>query len=257
LSQFNNLLLIVVDSLRYDYFINEGYREILCPSTTYLCKVTSASTTTSIPILVTGKQNPKVETVLTVRLKHGNMDLVKVLDQTLFDVFGEAGFYTQYVSVDSVNQGDVFGFPFRCWFPSFPAGKSLRYCLDQPRFCVLLHCWGVHYPYTFKREGLSRQDMFQKFAYTSIKDCYREAVQNYKAVLQSIVETVPPKTLIVLTSDHGELLGEHGRFFHGGPLTPELENVPLCFYPYDHHLLFNLAVPQVDVLSCIIQKMGL
>ncbi|WP_434529989.1 sulfatase-like hydrolase/transferase (plasmid) [Haloarcula sp. NS06] len=38
------------------------------------------------------------------------------------------------------------------------------------------------------------------------------------------------KTLVVFTSDHGELLGDYGGLYdHGAPIVPELINVPLVF----------------------------
>jgi hypothetical protein len=34
---------------------------------------------------------------------------------------------------------------------------------------------------------------------------------------------------IIITADHGELLGEYGRYGHGGKLVPELTNVPFLY----------------------------
>jgi arylsulfatase A-like enzyme len=40
-------------------------------------------------------------------------------------------------------------------------------------------------------------------------------------------------TLVIVTSDHGEHLGDHGLFFHGGSLYRQLVQVPLLIVGHD------------------------
>ena len=64
---------------------------------------------------------------------------------------------------------------------------------------------------------------------------YGRAVETFRGRLQKLLELFNDDTLAVLTADHGEMLGEQGRIIHGGPLTQELQQVPLSF----HHTCFS------------------
>ena len=64
---------------------------------------------------------------------------------------------------------------------------------------------------------------------------YREGIAESVEHFQTLVEALESRgelanTLVVFTSDHGELLGEYGGIYgHGVPLVPELLDVPLVF----------------------------
>jgi len=66
-------------------------------------------------------------------------------------------------------------------------------------------------------------------------------------------------TFLILTADHGELLGEHGGFFHGGKLCDELIHVPLIVCGPgikpgtiidDQVSLLDVAPTILDLLKC-------
>lgn len=68
------------------------------------------------------------------------------------------------------------------------------------------------------------------------------------------------QTLVVITSDHGEMLGENGGpLGHGWRVTPELANVPLILMDPGHrNCRTNLAVgSQVDLLPTVLDVLGL
>jgi arylsulfatase A-like enzyme len=68
------------------------------------------------------------------------------------------------------------------------------------------------------------------------------------------------KTLVVITSDHGEMLGEDGGpIGHGWALTPELANVPLIIMnPDKRGYSINQTVgSQVDLLPTILDILGI
>lgn len=67
-----------------------------------------------------------------------------------------------------------------------------------------------------------------------IRSEYEESVDTSMNVLEERMTTleamgVIDSTLVILTSDHGELLGEYGELAHGTPMTPELVYVPTVF----------------------------
>src|SRR5581483_9355134 len=67
-------------------------------------------------------------------------------------------------------------------------------------------------------------------------------------------------TLVIITADHGEMLGAKGEFVgHGWVVTPELANVPLIIMDPDHRgYRVNPTVgSQVDLPSTILDLLGI
>ena len=62
-------------------------------------------------------------------------------------------------------------------------------------------------------------------------DPYRGEVHHADQALSRLISTVGPDTLIVLTSDHGESLWEHGEREHGVLLGRSVTRVPLIIRP--------------------------
>jgi hypothetical protein len=61
-------------------------------------------------------------------------------------------------------------------------------------------------------------------------------------------------TLVIYTSDHGELLGDHGLLGHNAPMCPELVYVPSAFIHPDisEGDVTETAIHHVDITSTII-----
>ncbi|RDZ48222.1 hypothetical protein C5B86_04015 [Haloferax sp. Atlit-19N] len=67
-------------------------------------------------------------------------------------------------------------------------------------------------------------------------------------------EGILDKTLVVFTSDHGELLGEHGCALHSSPAVPELVYVPTVFiHPSldSSYLNTGEVIEHVDITSTV------
>ena len=65
-------------------------------------------------------------------------------------------------------------------------------------------------------------------------------------------------TLVVLTADHGEEFGDHGRWGHTVRLYEELVNVPLVIhYPGQPAAVESRPVALVDVLPTVLAVLGL
>jgi arylsulfatase A-like enzyme len=68
------------------------------------------------------------------------------------------------------------------------------------------------------------------------------------------------KTLVVITADHGEMLGENGGpVGHGWAMTPELANVPLIIMDPGHpgYRVNHTIGSQVDLLPTILDTLGI
>lgn len=109
--------------------------------------------------------------------------------------------------------------------------------LDTP-FVYVVHDHGGHMPYgsalsdfkpaaEFWREHSDQEDV--------IVDRYRDGVQSsverFFDVLDKLRDRgILEETLVVFTSDHGELVGEYGGLYgHGNPIVPELVEAPVVF----------------------------
>lgn len=64
------------------------------------------------------------------------------------------------------------------------------------------------------------------------------------------------ETLVIFTSDHGELLGEYGERSHDDPLVPELVQVPtVVIHPDDRAIEPNL-ISHVDIVPTVVDVLG-
>lgn len=129
----------------------------------------------------------------------------------------------------------------------------------EPPFVYVEHDHGAHAPYpnldadvgeTFSR--LSRRPK-------ELRDHYREGVDASVDRFLDRLETLEARgvrdsTLVIFTSDHGELLGEHGGFVgHSLPAAPELVYVPTIFIhpsldPAEHD---DALIEQADLFPTV------
>ncbi|MBX0297758.1 sulfatase-like hydrolase/transferase [Haloarcula nitratireducens] len=109
--------------------------------------------------------------------------------------------------------------------------------LEQP-FTYVIHDHGGHSPYGEAGERFKPSRKFfteNRNDETSIRTQYRDGVSQSVDRFRSIYRRLRDRdelnnTLVVFTSDHGELLGEYGGLYeHTSPMVPELLEVPLVF----------------------------
>ncbi len=117
------------------------------------------------------------------------------------------------------------------------------------RHFLYLHLMGPHSPLAPSSEARTRHGLASRWfqeprglmigaakrnqqdgVRTAYATAYRAVVEDTDARLGRILQALTPlgtDTLIILTSDHGELLGEHGMVGHGRHLWEPLTHVPL------------------------------
>jgi arylsulfatase A-like enzyme/Tfp pilus assembly protein PilF len=125
---------------------------------------------------------------------------------------------------------------------------------DRP-FFLWLHLYDPHEPYTpaepFKSQYPGRP-YDAEVAYTdSLVGDFRRALDE-----RGLVED----TLVILTSDHGEGLGDHGEIVHGFFLYDSTIHVALIVRPPSHNgggRVVDRAVSHVDLLPTILELVGL
>ncbi len=120
---------------------------------------------------------------------------------------------------------------------------------DGRRHFIYLHLLGPHSPLKPSEEARQRwqvdpawidpqRGFLGEVAKRNVKPgareayaaAYRAVVEDTDALVAEVLDAIEPhrdQTVVVLTSDHGELLGEHDRVGHGRHLWEPLTHVPL------------------------------
>src|SRR6185369_10927811 len=107
----------------------------------------------------------------------------------------------------------------------------------RPTFCWI-HLYDPHAPYR------PREPFASRFAATPYVGEVAAADAALEPVLRPLLEAAAPHTLVVLTADHGESLGEHGERTHGLFAYEATLRVPLIVY---QPALFRPRVVQAPV----------
>lgn len=90
-----------------------------------------------------------------------------------------------------------------------------------------------------------------------LRQLYAEEVRHVDEVVGSFLDELPSSAVVVLTSDHGEALGEHGAWGHGLNLYQEALTVPLAISgPGVPSVEFEDAVQLLDLGPTVLDLMG-
>lgn len=145
-------------------------------------------------------------------------------------------------------------------------------------FFMWVHYMDVHGPYIAKngfraknriKAGLLwRKATHQPEAIT--EDERKTLIKNYKEEIRYVDHHIArllekvnkDDTIVILTADHGELLGEHGLFAHTFKLYDELLKVPLIVrippgIKMNNNNRINTMVKSLDIVPTIIDLLGL
>ncbi len=140
------------------------------------------------------------------------------------------------------------------------------------------HYMDVHAPYNRSDEqwfgegmdGRETQMAFRKAKYLpsrvspderrALADEYDNGVRLFDEVMRDLFDRLNEAgalddTIVFVTSDHGEALGENGEFAHRQALSPEVLRVPLWVYG-DGDENVRKPVSTVDILPTIAEKTG-
>lgn len=209
--------------------------------------------------------------------------------KSLFEVLHENGysnslFYSSFFDytgfrdflhnrgIDEMYDADTM--PGRGWVPQVGWGlredvtmgaitnQIRKYAAAKKKFCLTYVPAAPHNPF----DGTPAQ--FRKYPRVDSDDYtgpYLNELDFMDWIITGIVHQLSDsglldKTLIVITGDHGEMLGEnHGPIGHGWAFTPQLQNVPLIiFNPARRGYRVNDTLgSQVDVLPTILDVLGI
>lgn len=137
-----------------------------------------------------------------------------------------------------------------------------KHAVDKQKFFLTYVPAAPHNPF----DGTPRQ--FQKMKMGKFGDLtpfYINELLYMDWTISSIIDELKEsglldKTLVVITADHGEMLGEDGGpVGHGWAMTPELANVPLIIMDPEHpgYRINNTIGSQVDLMATILDSLGI
>ncbi|HEY5043928.1 MAG TPA: LTA synthase family protein [Verrucomicrobiae bacterium] len=137
-----------------------------------------------------------------------------------------------------------------------------QYATNHQKFFLSYYPVAPHNPF----DGIPPE--FRKFPVMK-KDDYVPQYENELLYLDWVITSIVDElktsglldhTLVVITDDHGEMLGENGGHIgHGWEVTPELVNIPLIIMDPDkpgYHLNDTIG-SQVDLLPTILDLLGI
>jgi arylsulfatase A-like enzyme len=235
-----NVLLITIDALRADHLTPYGYARDTSPQLGRLAQesvvferaYTSAPHTSfALASLLTGHPAMSLSERGLLDDRPTLADLARANGYRTAAFFPPAVFFVDGERFESFRQR-AFGFE-RMFAKDLPETSSapemtdriLAYLADQmpERFLVWAHYFAPHEPYVDHPDG---PPGFGKRAV----DRYDGEILWVDREIGRLVATVRarhPRTIVVITADHGEEFGEHGGAYHGTTLFDEQVRVPL------------------------------
>ena len=239
-----NVILISIDTLRADYLSSYGFERETTPNIDAIARegVLFKNVVSPVPITLPAHSSMLTGTTPTVHGMHDNLSYrLPDANVTLAEMLKDRGFSTGAVissfvldSKFNLSQGfDTYNDRFEeehkiLQLNERKGDEATRLALQwlerhqSERFFFFLHYYDPHHDYAPP----------EPFASEFVDDLYAGEVAFVDHCIGRIMEKLEDldlvtSTLIVITSDHGEMLGEHGERDHGYFIYQSALRVPL------------------------------
>jgi len=278
-----NVLLITVDTVRYDHTSFGGYRdgpkardttprlaELVDQSVSFnWAQAPSAGTMASVPAILTSKffhsgialdekRKPKMppklkaeNTTLPEIMKRGGYTTGTILSHEYFNAWGMEQGVDDYDNAIGKKPD-----PFRVSSDQ-STDRAIAWVSRHPRdkWFLWVHYLDPHGRYVAHPDevsyGTSEEDLYDgelRFTDTHLGRLFKQLSRLPGA----------ERTIIIITSDHGDAFNEHGFTNHGQALYRELLHVPLIFYVPDLPAReVGGAVSPMDIVPTIADLCGI
>lgn len=248
-GNYDNVYIYVADALRYDYVPPR------------FCDKYDVVKTVAGGVL----SPPGFTTLITGRypFEHGVYSFQDRLSPELETIFSAFPNLNTGFCRGGGQVGEVLGREYR-----IPDGIS---DLDEP-FLVMERDLLTHAPYA-KDQAATLMDKHERY-WKSVRTDRSKVLADYEQAAELSFQRFEHRigalkdegkledTLVILTSDHGELLGEYGLVGHGHSNAPEVAYVPTMIYNEEvsieqeligHIDLFSLIAESLDRSECVPQ----
>ncbi len=267
-SDDTNVVLISLDTTRLDHLSTYGYERSTSPVLDELAREGARFDLAYAPIATTGPSHSTMFTSLYPVAHHVVKNGVRLSDdcETLAELLSERGYQTAAI-ISSFVLTDKFGYAqgFDHFEDDFtPEGSSIRESsteapnvrmgfdrraddasrrairwLEKMRdpespFFLFVHYFDPHAPYTpppeFKDRFLDPEGDDRAATISSYDEEIAFTDQQVGLLLKSLERLrLAEDTIVIVTADHGEGLGQHGHQEHGVNVYDEAVRVPLVF----------------------------
>lgn len=133
----------------------------------------------------------------------------------------------------------------------------------NPPFVNLERELATHAPYGLTKDEEAANDSAMEFlndesrSLAGLREAYRDGANRAVSIFEERLDALADQglldeTLVIFTSDHGELLGEYGSLSHVYPVVPELVYVPtVVLHPDGKSPVQSNAFSHVDIPSTV------
>ncbi len=248
--KIRHILLISIDTCRADYLSCYGYHRKSTPNIDQIAKegILFTNTITPVPITLPAHSSMLTGTIPPYHgVRNNNFYQLSQSNVTLAEILKKRGFTTAAVvssfTIDSqfgLDQGfDYYNDDFDENLKSVGIGErraeeTTRYALKwleencRKTFFLFLHYFDPHVKYDppepFRpKDSENESSSLYAGEISYVDHCIGQVVKKLKDL------GVYDSTLIIVTSDHGEMLGDHGEETHGYFIYQSSIKVPLIF----------------------------
>jgi len=271
----SNLLLIVIDALRPDHLGCYGYQRETSPEIDKIAeegikfdRVISQSSWTkpSMASLLTSTY-PEVHGVKKIE------DILSYQETFLPKILRDNGYITGCIQTNpflASDSGFNVGFDYYVeLFDKIPGvykprvHEAIKIVFDwldwfkNKKFFLYLHLLDTHNPYSppegFRKFGAKEPDLFD--GEIRFVDYHIGLIKNYL-----LMKGLEKKTILIITSDHGEEFQEHGLKYHAKHLYEEVLRVPLIISS-PALITSGISIPtqvrSIDIVPTILDLLGI
>lgn len=244
-----NILLILNDTQRWDKLSSHGYPKDTDEELKWFLKdaydfqfpvAPSNSTDTSVPSILTGlgsdQDFKKLKGSLTL------WDYYSKTANTFFITTQDTSWSKLNLFYNSYGQKFLWSATSKDKYVGNPedASDELSYNfirdylpkLQEP-YVGVWQTFAPHYPYTHPKEFAKHMpcDLDRNKSLQNFENCYLNANAYSSHLRSELLKKINlQNTIVIMTADHGEGMGEHGVFFHGVDYHQEIVKVPLVIY---------------------------
>jgi glucan phosphoethanolaminetransferase (alkaline phosphatase superfamily) len=275
ISNKKNVILIIVDALRADELSLYGYSRYTSPflqqlyNEKKLQKIDYAFSTSSASF-------PGILSILRGKPAYN----LAYHNYSLSEVLKDQGYQVNYIlSGDHANWYDMqyfYGKDIDLYFDGrysekyvcddnllFEGLNKVDHFKDKPAF-FYLHLMSVHYAGTKDPEFVRWKPVSVEWEPVPYRNNYDNGVLAADHTLERLFRELKVKgyldnSIVVITADHGESLGERNTYGHIKNVYNEEIRIPILFYDSDTSVHYNKhdVAEQPDIAATIVDRLGL
>jgi arylsulfatase A-like enzyme len=279
-----NVILIISDALRADHMQLYGYAR---PNTPFLCRLYETGNLRKVTFALSNC----AETTCGVRsiLSSRHLENQHLHNFTIFDLLHDQGYATYFIldgDNDSYGQKAYYGQEMSLYFDH---SDSERFPIDDDRLLFeglekvpsfggtpaffYFHLMSSHYSgakfdeyrrYLPEGKKIAVLDLLRgKYDPSLVVDSYDDKVSQADDIIRMLFDALRQKgylndSIVVITADHGDGLGEHGHFGHVEYVYQEQIRIPMLIYDESKVKYADInSATQMDIAPTVIDRLGL